>query len=333
MMLAFARDVFVAWLAAITLLLPGPVLAADADTVPERLDYLIGAKPGGGYDRYGRLVARYMEKHLPATTVVPINMATAGGVTGLREIVDNGASGGKIIVFNTGQLLSELGGRDLGLSKMRWIGKASSEARVLVMSSESGIEDFGDLRDRGEGLVFVTSAYGNSAHVQTHLINDAFGLKLRIVPGFGGNEAEAAIAKGEADGTLTSESNVAALLASGRARPILVFGTAHIPELAGVPTGRSVAATDDEALVAEAISALSELGRPTVGSADLDPAVLETLRAAYHAALTDPALLAEAEAQGMLIDYLPGAETENLARGLFGSGERLSAMIKAALAR
>ena len=36
--------------------------------------YIVATAPGGGYDTYGRLVAEYMQKHLPGSTFVVKNM-------------------------------------------------------------------------------------------------------------------------------------------------------------------------------------------------------------------------------------------------------------------
>ena len=41
---------------------------------------MIGAQPGGGFDIYGRVVARHIGRHIPGNpTVIPKNMPGAGG--------------------------------------------------------------------------------------------------------------------------------------------------------------------------------------------------------------------------------------------------------------
>lgn len=305
---------------------------AAAEEMPARIDFLIGAKPGGGYDRYGRLIAKYMESHLEGVTVVPINKAAAGGVPALREVREDGADGSEIMIFNTGKLLAQLGGEPLALESYRWLGKATSEARVLMVHPDSGIDSFEALQTGSEGLIFVTSSHGSSAHIQTHLIREAWGLEMSIVPGFGGNEAEAALLKGEVDGILVSESNVAAIVEAGLARPLMVFGETTDPLLADVPKGTALAETEAQKMVARAITVMTRIGRPVVAAPDVAPEVLTQLRAAFAAALADPALLAEAAAGGMDLDVLPGEAAEQLARDLLAGSPGLAEMVQVVLA-
>src|SRR3546814_17575010 len=52
---------------------------ADAFFAGKQIELLIGTTPGGGYDTYGRLVARHMGDYIPGKpTLVPKNMPGAG---------------------------------------------------------------------------------------------------------------------------------------------------------------------------------------------------------------------------------------------------------------
>ncbi len=59
---------------------------ADAQTPAEfykgkTVEIYIGTSAGGGYDAYGRLLARHMGKHIPGNpNVVPKNMPGSGGM-------------------------------------------------------------------------------------------------------------------------------------------------------------------------------------------------------------------------------------------------------------
>src|SRR5580704_18722305 len=57
-----------------------PALAqAGPSLAGKNVQMLIGFGPGGGYDLWGRVVARHIGKHLPGNpTVVPQNMPGAG---------------------------------------------------------------------------------------------------------------------------------------------------------------------------------------------------------------------------------------------------------------
>ena len=135
MLLFFIRVFFC--LGVLQLQFSTPATAQNSDDFfsGQTLRYLIGSKPGGGYDQYGRLIAKYMEKYLPGSTIVPENRPTAGGVPALRQV--NNADAGKpyLMMFNTGLLLSDLGGLetlDFSLNALGWVGKAASECLCLT---------------------------------------------------------------------------------------------------------------------------------------------------------------------------------------------------------
>ena len=48
--------------------------------------YIAATSPGGGYDLYGRLVAEFMQKHLPGSTFVVKNVPGAGHIVGANTI-------------------------------------------------------------------------------------------------------------------------------------------------------------------------------------------------------------------------------------------------------
>ena len=231
--------------------LPTLVSADEAPADIGTISYFIGSKPGGGYDRYGRLIAKHLELNLPGSTFIPENRASGGGVPALRTLRDATPDDRMVMLFNTGILLSELAGRDgmdITLGDFNWIGKASSESRVLLVHTKTGISTFQELREFEPGLVFVTADYGNSSHVQTSMINNAFDLGFHIIPGFGGSEAEAALLRGEVDGIFVSESNVAALVEANIAIPLLVFGETTLDVLQNVLDANEVTTNTDEEL-------------------------------------------------------------------------------------
>src|SRR5262244_4509640 len=59
---------------------------------------LIGYSVGGGYDAYGRLVARHLGKHVPGNpTVVPQNMTGAGSLKAANYLYSVAPKDGSVI--------------------------------------------------------------------------------------------------------------------------------------------------------------------------------------------------------------------------------------------
>ncbi len=64
-----------------------PVQAQPVDLAGKTVTLIIGFGTGGGYDLWGRTVARHIAKHLPGKpTVVPQNMPGAGSLRGREHI-------------------------------------------------------------------------------------------------------------------------------------------------------------------------------------------------------------------------------------------------------
>src|SRR4051794_38202302 len=86
---------------------------------------------GGGYDFYGRLVARHLGKHLNgAPTVIVQNMSAAGGLAGANFLYNVAPRDGTTIgVINqnaaVGQVLDATGIR-YDARKFNWIGRLGS---------------------------------------------------------------------------------------------------------------------------------------------------------------------------------------------------------------
>src|SRR3954467_15794871 len=92
--------------------------------------YVAATSPGGGYDLYGRLVAEFMQKHLPGSTFVVKNVPGAGHLVGANTIYASKPDGLTIGIFNTGLIYDQVVRHDAlkaDLAKMSWVGKAASD--------------------------------------------------------------------------------------------------------------------------------------------------------------------------------------------------------------
>src|SRR5882724_492248 len=69
-------------LALLTMLAVTPQVNAQESFAGKTIRLSIGTGPGGGYDTYGRLVARHIGRHIPGhPAVVPQNMPGASSLT------------------------------------------------------------------------------------------------------------------------------------------------------------------------------------------------------------------------------------------------------------
>src|SRR5919108_4984612 len=152
-----------------------PVAASAQDSFYDgkTVTYIVATNPGGGYDTYGRLVAKYMEKHLPGTKFVVKNVPGAGHIVGANTIYASKPDGLTIGSFNTGLIYSQLLKREgiqFDLAKMSWIGKASDDLRALVLGTNSGFKSFDEAVKAKQPLKLAAAGLGSAAYVDTKIL-------------------------------------------------------------------------------------------------------------------------------------------------------------------
>jgi tripartite-type tricarboxylate transporter receptor subunit TctC len=131
-------SIFVAALAAAVLALPHTgAKAAEADYFKGKtVTYIVATGAGGGFDFYGRLVARYMQKNLPGSTFVVRNMPGAGHIVGTNFIYHSKPNGLTLGTFNTAMFLNQILGKKgvkYDMAKMNYLGKLASSYKILMI--------------------------------------------------------------------------------------------------------------------------------------------------------------------------------------------------------
>lgn len=320
------RRIFLAGLAGAALSTP-----ALAQKLPNRIDYLIGSKTGGGYDRYARLIGKHMEEYLDGIQIVPLNKPAGAGVPALNAMARADADGGTMMTYNTGHLLGQIANATrvkVDLGTLSYIGKASAETRLLIMRPDLGVEKIDDLRHAGEPFLFTTSGVGGASHVQASILRDAFELNIRVLPGFSGGEIRAALAKGEASGLVTSESNLQKIVDGNYGVPILRFGPSTIPSIAALPNAEDIAANDIQKAVSTLIRVHSNLGRLTAAAPNTPEPILAQLRTAFDSTMSDAAFIAEAQDQNLPLSPKPGAQVAKEVNSLLDANDDVRAMLQ-----
>ena len=291
--------------------------------------YIVATSAGGGYDAYGRLVADFMQKHLPGSTFVVRNMPGAGHLIGTNAIYNSKPDGLTIGTFNTGLIYNQLiglKGARFDLTRMSWIGKAASDPRVFVIHAGSPIKSFKDLLESKQTVNFATSGIGSASYVETKILADALGLPIKIIPGYSGTEDMMAMRRNEITGIIGSRSSFEDFVRNGYGRYIAQIGGTEkdVPQLA-----ESI--TDPEGKVFVAlIQSQGDIARLTAGPPGIPPDRLEALRTAYRKALDDKELQARAEKLGRPVEPAVGEEVAKMVREALSQTPKTVALLAAA---
>ena len=284
--------------------------AADLNAYKGRtVTYIVATAAGGGYDGYGRLSARFLEKHLPGSTFVVVNRPGAGHIIGTNLIYTAKPDGQTIGTFNTGVIYSQILKRKsvrYDLSKMSWIGKAAAESRTIMVSTKTPFMNFLDFQKAKEPVKMAISGIGSSAYMELQLLAKVFEANFKLLPGYSGSDDEMAMMRGEVVGKMGSTGGQGAFVRSGRGRFVLRIGGEWPSDLTPAMRGEDIAKTNLQKAVITLIGSQADMFRVTAGPPKIRKDRLDALRAAYDAAFKDPQLLAEGKKLNWDISPLVG---------------------------
>jgi tripartite-type tricarboxylate transporter receptor subunit TctC len=305
------RKFLVGIAAALTLV--GSAMAQDgADFFKGKtMTYIVATSPGGGYDTYARLIAKYMERYLPVSNIIVKNVPGAGHIIGANQLYAAKPDGLTIGTFNTGLIYAQLLKREgirFDLTKFTYLGKAAADPRTIVVSTKSDIKTYDDLLASGEPIKFAAAGPGSAAYNEIKMLNSALNLNIQLITGYRGQEGEMAMMRGEVAGQMASLSSVAPFIENGLGRLILQIGGTASPEFGNAPLAADIITEGDGASVVALIGSQAELARLTAAPPGVPADRAEVLVAAYRSALEDPELLAQAAKIGRPIEPLFGAD-------------------------
>jgi tripartite-type tricarboxylate transporter receptor subunit TctC len=294
------------------------------------ITYVVATKPGGGYDTYARLIAPYLQKYLPGSQVVVRNVPGAGHIIATNQVYAAPPDGLTLITFNTGLIYAQLLEREgiqFDLRRMSWIGKAAADPRVLVVGVDTPFSSVEGLRSSPEPILLATSGVGSASHNESMLLQAALGFEAKLIPGYGGGEAEMAVLRGEVAGMLGSLSSLRPYVERGQGRYLLRVGgdEALLPS---VPDAAGLTSTEKGRALIALMAAQAELGRLTAAPPGVPAPRLAVLRQAYAKALADPELIAQAKRLQLPLTPLAGDEVERRVAAALAQPPDTQAMIR-----
>jgi len=325
-------------------LLSGAPAMAENFYAGKTLHVLIGAGAGGGYDRYGRSVGRYIARHLPGSpNMVPRNMPGAASMRAAEYLFSIAPKDGTMIaILQPGSLFEPLINTRLEVryraEEFKMIGNVNSGALVCVMHHTSKVKTFEDAQKIPANM--GGNAPGTSTTDYAQLLNSLAGAKFNIINGYDStSRVVLAMERGELDGVCGFDS---ASFASQRpdwygtdqTNMIVQVGMTPLPELEklGAPSVWNYLSGRNRD-VARLIISQQELLRPFVAPPQTPDDRVAMLREAFNKTMEDPEFLAEAKKSKLDVSPKPGSFIEDLVREIYASPEDLIAEARKALGR
>ncbi len=308
---------------------PGGIDAVHAQTRSfyegKTVRLIIG--PGGGYDYWGRLLARYMAKYLPGNPAFIVqNMPGAGSVIATNYVYNVAKPDGLTVGMPTQQIyMGEFAGNNevkFQTRKFFWIGSPDRNPVILYMRADAPYKSIDDVIKGKERPRCGGTGWESSSLIVA--LEDAIGAKFELVLGYQeANQVDLAVVRGEVvcrDLGLTAHFSREPFLswhAQGFDRHLLQTGRKRDPRAADTPTIFELMdrykTTDINRRALEVLTAGEEFGHPMMAPPGTPLDRVKILREAYLKAMRDPELLAEAQKARWVIEPVSGEELQAVA--------------------
>lgn len=291
-------------LLAVAALLPSmPAVAQDACSVFEgkTVELVVPFDPGGGFDVYGRLVAKHMGGELGAENMIVRNQPGAGGLLATNQTWKAKPDGLRIQLMSTsGMLTAELGGAEgVGFKsgEFSWVGRVSGEPDVIAVGPESTTASVDDIMaiSAARQVRIGSSGVGDIDYIEAQLLTSIFDLDANIITGFSGApEVYTSLARGELDLFSSSLSAAQVAQAAGSAKIKWLFAVEPDPNLPELEPIAKFADAEDIPLI-EAHAALVAGGRALAGPPGMAEDTLKCLREAFDRTMASETFLKESK--------------------------------------
>jgi tripartite-type tricarboxylate transporter receptor subunit TctC len=303
---------------------------------------IIGYSAGGGYDLYGRLVARYISKYIPGRpTIVPQNLTGAGSLRAASFLYAAAPKDGTVFgtfgrTIATTPLLAPTSA-PLDATRLTWLGSVTNEVSLCVTWHTSPVKVWQDALDKpitmgGEGT-------GADPDVYALLYKNVFGAKWKLVTGYHGtNDGMLAMERGEVDGLCglswsTLKSRHMQWLTDKKINIINQAALKKQPELPDVPLAMDLTQDLEKLQILKLFLVTQEIARPFAAPPDIPADRKAALIAAFDQTMKDPEFLAEAQKLSMDVNPLSAKAVDELIAELYATPKPLVEKAAQAMAK
>ncbi len=304
------------------------------------ISVVIGFSPGGGYDLYARVVAKYLGRHIPGEpTLIAQNMPGAGSLRAAMYLYSVAPKDGTAIgIFSRGMPLSPLfalPGAHFNATKFTWLGSVTKDTVTCISWKTSPVKTWDDLfkseyKAGGEGK-------GADPDVYATLIKTTFGANVKLITGYpGSSNISLAMERGELDGMCgisysTLRSTHPDWLKNMEINLLVQGALEKDPEMPNVPFMLDLAKSDEQKQMLRLTLAPQTMARPFVAPPGIPADRAKALQKAFDDTMKDPEFVEEAKRLKLDVNPLSGQQVLDMLTSLYATPKPLVQQAKAAL--
>ena len=292
----------------------------------KQISLVLSAGAGGGYSSYAYAFAPFLSKHIPGNpNIVVQNMPGAGGLRAMQYFASVAPRDGTVLGLVHSSVpfapLYGIKGASFDSRQMNWLGSINSSTAICVSWAASGVTQWKDLYDK----TYIVGGTGAGSQMETMpaMINKLFGTKIKIVSGYlGGNDVYLAMERGEVHGRCGGlVSSINSTRPDWFAKKTVVVPIVVAMERNALfPDSPALAefAKDERTRQVLKLTLFPlEMDRPVLAPPGVPAERVAALRKAFHAAMSDPAFIAEAARQKIEIGEVDGVKVQAILNEAF----------------
>jgi tripartite-type tricarboxylate transporter receptor subunit TctC len=288
---------------------------------------VVGYSPGGSFDLYARVIARYIGRYLPGNpTRVVENMTGAGGIIAANHLYNRVKPDGLTIgAWASPLVLQQIMGNEAAQfdgRKFGYLGIPSPYDTVCTFNQQSGVFKMDDWFNSKRPQKIAAIGPGTSTSDIPKLLKAALNLPLDVIDGYkGGADARLAVESGEVDGYCGSWGTVETVwrgaYESRKIHAVLQASLTSPAKYKQVPLAISYAKSDEARELLKVADNAHVVQFPFSVPPGMSKDRLELLQRAFVSTLKDPELSAEAKKSQLDIAPVDGPTITKTLTGLY----------------
>ena len=275
---------------------------------------VVGYKPGGGYDRMARLVAKHLPKYIPGKPAMIIeNMEGASSIIAANHLYNIAKPDGLTIgTFNRAIPFAQLtkqAGVKFDVLKYAWIGSTSVESTILAMRTDLPVKTIDDMLKSKSPIILGSTGPTEISSQFPNMLKEYsapnMNLKLIIYPSSA--DVMLAIERKEIEGRAGSYSSIKPFLDRGVMKAVL-RGRIAEKGTEQLPINEDLATSKLGKTVMYMFSVADLIGRPFVSPPNTPQPQMRILTEGFAKLANDPQMIDDSRRASMEIQYTSGKD-------------------------